>query len=68
MHPHEAPHHPHTHTPVYLSPHVLTTQRSHLRPWWAVVVKCRTLFQVAMTDLEDVVDGGGQRLAYEGYL
>lgn len=32
------------------------------------VVKCGTLDQVALTDLEDVVDGGGQRLAYGGYV
>ncbi|KAK5861030.1 hypothetical protein PBY51_022458 [Eleginops maclovinus] len=32
------------------------------------VVKCGTLIQVALTDLEDVVDGGGQSLAYGGYV
>lgn len=31
-------------------------------------LKCGILIQVAMTDLEDVVDGGGQRLAYGGYV
>lgn len=30
--------------------------------------ECGTLVQVALTDLEDVVDGGGQRLAYAGYV
>lgn len=55
--------HMHSHTCLYL-PHNMHNPRLH----WGSVVTCGTLDQVALTDLEDVVDGGGQRLACGGYL
>lgn len=61
--------HTHTHALTALCiPFHMCPQRAHVRLQPGGVVKCGTLVQVAMTDLEDVVDGGGQRLAYEGYL
>lgn len=56
--------HAHTHT----DPHLRMCPQ-HLRLQRGGVVKyAGPPLQVAMTDLEDVVDGGGQRPAYGGYL
>lgn len=52
----------HTHTHLHMCLQHLWLQRG------SVVKYTGPLLQVAMTDLEDVVDGGGQRPAYGGYL
>lgn len=58
----------HTQTPVYppnMCPPHAHARSCELRVSWSNV---GALVQVAMTDLEDVVDGGGQRLACGGYV
>ena len=58
-----------THTDTCVSPATCAHHMHvHTKLQPGGVVKCGTLVQVAMTDLEDVVDGGGQRLAYGGYV
>ncbi len=60
----------HTQTPVCVPPTTPTcAHHMHVRSCsGGGVVKYGTLIQVALTDLEDVVDGAGQRPAHGGYL
>lgn len=57
----------HTHKHLCISLH-MCPPHAHVKLQQGGVVKCGSLVQVALTDLEDVVDGGGQRLAFGGYV
>lgn len=59
----------HKQTPVSPPPTPTCANHMHVGSYsGGGVVKYGTMIQVALTDLEDVVDGAGQRPAHGGYL